>query len=224
MRNLRIICLFAFLITLGSLAGCGEEDLFTNSGEIRCSVAVDDDDSFCGRSTNPGRCCYRDPCAFLSLSTCTFCDIDLSPCCRNGEKLCGDIDLCIGINDKCPTSDMPITTEFITFDVGDVDCVSFFENTLDISGVVMGPAGSEWTVTIPEMPNVDLQFGVTLFCTDWTFQDGSCVRMEGDPAFTDMYIAINVRSIFETPTPEVDFRISTQDDSRTVTHISCPGF
>ena len=94
---------------------------------------------------------------------------------------------------------MPITTEFITFDVGDVDCVSFFENTLDISGVVMGPAGSEWTVTIPEMPNVDLQFGVTLFCTDWTFQDGSCVRMEGDPAFTDMYIAINVRSIFETP-------------------------
>lgn len=226
---MRFFKLFSFLIlilciSIGTMVGC-DDSIFGPGGEIRCGQAIDDEDAFCGRGTNPGVCCYRDPCAFFSMSTCSFCDDDLSPCCGKGEKLCSIVDICIDSDDQCPDSDQPLVSEFITFnvrEVGELDC--FLPPTLYLSGVVIGPVGSEWTVSIPERPELSLEFAVTLFCNSWTFMEGRCIRMEGDPVASDWDVSIDILDLFERPTPEVDFRIFTQDDSRTVTHMSCPAF
>jgi len=217
-KILSIITLFIF-ITFGIVGGCGgDESLFGPSGEIRCKVALDDKDAFCGRSTNPGSCCHFMPCFFSG--ECVDCHDEL-PCCDKGEVLCSIVDICLDSFDQCPDSDQPLASEFITFNVGEVDCFpSSF--SLILSGVVSGPDGTEWTVSIPERPELSLRFGVLLSCKSWTFKEGRCIRMEGDPVASDWVVSIDIFNIFEGPTQEVDFKIFTQDDSRTVTHIACP--
>jgi len=220
-KSIKIICLIICLLALGIMVGCGDEDLFGNSGDIRCEIAVDDEDGFCGRSTNPGRCCYRDPCAFLSMFTCSFCDDELSPCCGEGEKLCSIVDICIDSTDQCPETDQPSVSEFLTFNVREVDCLYVDQS---MWGAVFGPVGSELTVSSPDITDTQMEFGVTLRCGSWTKIDGRCIRMEGDPVAAGWSVFISIFSYDDKPTPEVDFIISTQDDSRTVTHVSCPGF
>lgn len=222
MNRIKFIYLFIIVfISLGIMAGCGDEALFEPSGEIRCNNAIDDEDAFCGRGTNPGRCCYRDPCAFLSMYTCSFCDDDLSPCCSEGEKLCSIVDICIDSIDQCPETDQPLVSEFLTFNVREVDCLYVDQY---LWGAVFGPVGSELTVSSPDITDLQFEFGVTLRCGSWTSIDGRCIRMEDDPVAAGWSISISIFSYHDKPTPEVDFIISTQDDSRIVTHTACPGF